>query len=702
VPGIDLTGYRSASLFDFAYFVFMILLIPSSWSFIREKTFSNYYLLFWAPAVILIPVLYVYLRPSMPYLTPSYSNVIDTRYFIIHFSVTVGVTIFLTRVDMENIIKGSYVFYSIIMVCFLILSVLALKEFSFFYFHYPFLKPFAISFPFPSQNVAAPFITVCLLGFLGTVIRSSKLPMIVLALPVGFLAAALTGSRSNMVLLIFSIATYLLLYFGISVAGRRNENAGLLVGVAWAVGAVAITCGILTIHYDWRPVRRAFSIFELRWVSVGSLSSGGPSSPRKQMWTEVLSQKEEEDEETGSKRETYKMYMLSVEDGEVSRSREIVGLNTGETYYVRLNIEVLSDGSQQGTLGIFANGDRQHPIGITKEHLSGGLKRDLFVFVSDTGNDRGLVTIDAWLDNYKIKGGNDEIRLSFSDEEGLDWYEEWYREKFGDAHGVIRSNKGRLELVAYEQAIRAYVEKQGILDLPIRKYSLEYEVVVDKLEPVIPMEGPARFYVGFHGGRGDDLSKDWNEISNAILIAHERMMTDYEYRVLLDKRWLGLTGPISTRKLPHRLPVTEKGVANEEQHELHRNSAVKIQHLWQSDIRGAQFSREGGIKGWSLKRHLAKRGSMHNVYFDWYYYVGILPFVLFLLFKIFLIAAFTTFVWKRRKSPYSWFYVATGLQIIVISGSMYAHPGIWTKYIWFVYGIAGGLMLSQEQSIEDN
>src|SRR3972149_5343949 len=65
--GIDWAGYRSASAFDLAYFFFFIFLLPWVWRFIKDRRFISPYMLFWIPAIILVPILYVYLWPDLPY-----------------------------------------------------------------------------------------------------------------------------------------------------------------------------------------------------------------------------------------------------------------------------------------------------------------------------------------------------------------------------------------------------------------------------------------------------------------------------------------------------------------------------------------------------------------------------------------------------------------------------------------------------------
>jgi len=733
--GVDWTGYRSGSAFDLAFFVFCILLLPCVWDFIKEKRFLNPYLVFWIPAFLLAPVLYVYLRPHLPYLTPSQVNVIDTRSFIIHFSVTIGVTIFLASLGIEKIIRGSYFFYSAMIVLFAILCGVALSENSYFYFHYPFTTPFTISFPFPNQNVAAPFITICLLGIIGTGTVYRNGIAIILAAPIAVLAASLTGSRSNMVILACTIGAYGIAY--VFHFARRYERREVSL-IAIVVGVV-LSVGIVALNYDWQPVRRSLSLFKVLVRDPIGVVKGIRGSPRWELWWKSLFNEKMEGK---SKPEKYKMFIVAVKNGIVSKSGSIRDLQVGEGYYVRLSVRRTSNGWSSNAIEVFLDKNHDQLLGKTTLAARYGALENLFLFVSDTGRERGLVTVSASLDNYKLRGRNgNEVRFTFSDDEGLAWYEEWYDKKYGDSRGVIRSGQNRLVIVAYEQGVRAYVNKQGIFDGSESSYVMEYELLVDKLEPVVPFSGPARFYVGFHDGNSADLGKQWEKVRNALLVAHERMMSTHEEGLMAQRRWLSLRESIVRQRISGKTKeiVKETGMRNDGGS---GQDTVKIEKLWEPDIGeedvkqakhyrfgaeihhpdsispdigeedvrqakhyrfGAEIHHADSIsvepdESWSAKVHLAKRGSTHSVYLDWYYYVGKIPFGLFLLLLVLLLQAMIVFLWKRRNSPYAWFYFGTWLQIIVIGAAMYGHPGIWVKYIWFMFGVATAVMILDEKT----
>jgi len=711
--GIDWTGYRSASAFDFVYFLFLILLLSCLWRFIKERRFVSHYMLFWIPAIVLIPVLYLYLWPHFPYLTPSQKNVIDARSFITHLSVAVGVTVFLSYIDLEKIVRGSYVYYSGAMVCFVILSLVALSESSVFYFNYPFATPFTISFPFPSQNVAAPFITICLIGIIGAAVVSDRKGVLFLAIPIGILAAALTGSRSNMLLAIGSLSIFPMCYMAGYLRGGKKTKRAMVISLAMGLAAAGMTVGLVVLAYDWQPVRRSLSVFGNFLEDPIGLVMGIRGSPRWELWSQSLSG---EKLERKDKVQRYKMYVMSIEDGRVAKGKAITDLEAGRKYYVRLRGRRTSDNRNVGVLEVFSDKKRHHLVAKSAASGRTGALRSTFLFVSDTGGKRGLVTISASLDNYAIRGGdNKEISFTFSDDEELKWYEQWYYEKYGDSKGVIRSDQKELRLVAYEQQVSAYVDKPNVLDVNDLLYTLEYELFVDNLDADWPITGPARFYVGFHDGNPALEDGQWEEVRNGLLIAHEHIMSHYKWKVLQERRWFRLAESIRLGELRGEPQEIVRQIRDSQNRGKARVAELWESEITQEDIRQAKGYRFGGrIVGpwssdlisvvpdetWSAEADLAKKGSTHNVYLDWYYYVGKIPFALFVLFIVLLVGMMTEFVWKRRNSPYAGFYLATWLQIMVVVVAMYAHPGIWIKYIWFLFGMAGGIMLSGKKCKE--
>ena len=673
----------------------------------------NRYMLFWIPAVILVPILYVYLWPHLPYLTPSQINVIDTRSFIIHFLVAVGVSIFLSYIAVEKMIRGSYLFYSGMMLFVAILSLLALSENHVFYFNYPFSNPSSISFPFPNQNMAAPFISICVVGMMGAAEIYKKKSGVVLVIPVGVMAAALTGSRSNMVVLLMALAGYAGMYAFGWVGGRESWKWDKGIGILGPVVSIGMAVGGLALIYDWQPVRRSLSVLGMiAGDPVGLLLGGPEGSPRREMWrTALYSERPKQGE---SKDEKYKIYILLVENGRIERARAITNLRVGQRYYVRLRVGRPAGGSGVSLLEVFSGPNHDRPVGRSRLAVGSMPVKNLFLFVSDTGRKRGLVTMSGSLDNYRVHARNmDEWRFAFAKDERLSWYEEWYEEKYGDSKGVIRSDHERLEWMAYDQAVRAYVNKPGLLDGTEAAYTLEYEVLVSHLDRVVsPLTSPELFYVGFHDGNPASSDRAWEELSNALFVAHERMLSEYEESILLQQRVLRFSKMRDQGTFAGGLAELIRG-KKEESDGKDRQATVRVEMLWEPALTkdeikqanryqsGAWIDDEGSNsvkpdKSWSSEGYLSRKGSTHNVYLDWYYYVGRIPFALFLAFIALLLQAFSVFSWRQRKSEWAPFYLATWFQTVIIVLSMYAHPGVWVKYIWVLFGVAGGIMLSEE------
>jgi hypothetical protein len=146
----------------------------------------------------------------------------------------------------------------------------------------------------------------------------------------------------------------------------------------------------------------------------------------------------------------------------------------------------------------------------------------------------------------------------------------------------------------------------------------------------------------------------------------------------------------------------------------------RIDHLWrasltqemvvmaQGDLFGARVRADtpGAISvmtdlssSWSSEQHLKYRGSTHNVYLDWYYYVGLGPLLVFVSVILCFLGALCIHLWRNRAAPHLPFLLATTLQVVVLFGLMYAQPNIWIKYFWFVFGIASGLMINRSVQV---
>src|ERR1051326_7267534 len=66
---IDLDGFLSASLFDIMFFAFSLSMLPPIARAIREKKLFSWNLTYWIFGFALIAIVYVTLRPHLPFLT---------------------------------------------------------------------------------------------------------------------------------------------------------------------------------------------------------------------------------------------------------------------------------------------------------------------------------------------------------------------------------------------------------------------------------------------------------------------------------------------------------------------------------------------------------------------------------------------------------------------------------------------------------
>jgi hypothetical protein len=722
VFGVDLTGYRSVSLFDVVFFGLAVLTVPDAWRWLRERRWQRWALAFWAPAVLLIPTLFLYLRPRLPYLTPRFDVVIDTRSFIVHFAVAVVVTVYLSRVPPARIARGAFVFYSATVALFLVLCVLALLEFPYFVTHYPFTTPFTIAFPFPNQNVAAPFISVSVLGLLGTaaVLRGRAWAVVLVGVPVLIAAAGLTGSRSNMLVLLVALFGFI---GGWSLQAATVTRKMVGVRPAFVVATSSAAVGVLVLLHSWAPVQRSLSMLGEIARDPAIVLAAQEGSPRRQLWSLALRGGAIEPDVPRDD-ERYAITLLSVENGCRTISPPIDGLRVGLPYFVRLE-----RGDGEARLTVFSDARRTQVVGRRTIPGPPAATPYLRLFVADTGRDR--VILSGWIADYRLRTPGRASESLLEDPQQLRWHEEWYRPGYGQEMGVIRAGRGRLDIVAWEKAVRGYVARRQPL-AAAEHAILEYAVGIDRASMILPLVPPARFYVGFHDTEAgpDDA---WASLRNAVLVAHVRQPVAREagalasvitQRQAVEAKTMAAAGASDAAIAERFARLATCGDAG-------RSDLQTTALWWPPPVRvpggkGAQPSAAFGpgeaaaLRGyafggavrsdsadpisvradptWSAAAHLAGRGSTHNVYLDWLYYVGRVPFALFVLFMVGMVVAAVAAARRCRASSVFPLYLATALQIVVVAASMYAHPGIWLKYFWFLFGVAGALMLHRDDS----
>jgi hypothetical protein len=711
---IDLNGFMSASIFDLTFFIFSLAMLPTVAQALRGGRLFSWYLTYWVFGFGLIAITYVALEPSLPFLTPSQVNVIDVRSLIIHFAVAVVVTVYVANVEIWHIVRFSYWFYLAATAVFAILSAVAFSESIYFFVRYPFAVPTQISFPFPGQNVAAPFATICLLGLLGTAIVMRHGVALVVGIPLLILAAALTGSRSNMLVMVVAAAVFCVVYV---LYGRREAQIttastpflwrkNLIYIVAGAVGAAAV----LASNIDWQPIRRALSIFSN--ISSDVLLGGMAGSSRRDIWSNALKTGSAAgagvDVSSAVESRRFGIGLVTLSGGCKTEGPLIHSLVPDTPYFVRLTMR--RDARPSATLEVFSDPQHKQLLGRQSAPLSAVLPH-LYLFLSNSGkhyknlegelNDFSIAATDAISDETQIETGSANL------------YENLFN---GGAIPALDLTSSRIGIRAKAKRLRGYVNLPNAVPEAATRAVLTYQVRLSTVSFTMPIDPPVLFYVGFHDTVGEGAA--WNSIRNGLLIQFVRDNSgspsenayhaqDDRYRFLarhVDGKHANLTHAEFSQKINDEISCGD-------------GQRQDIADLWKRPIQSSDIAKtkEEGFGARIIAdkpvtsqisvssadstsdaiHRLNERGSTHNVYLDWHYYVGPSSLATFVLFVSSLLAAFAAFTWKHRCSVYFTFYLAVMLQLITIFGLMYAQPYIWIKYFWFVMGIASGLMVAR-------
>ena len=737
---IDFNRYLSVSVFDLAFNVLAVFCIYIIWRTYTKKILFNWHLLWWGICIILIIVLLIQQKPALPYLAVTPVNVIDVRSLMIHFAMAVCVTAAVTQIPFGLIMRGAQLFYFLTAIGVAILCYFALTANVFFQFNYPFNTPSSIAFPFPNQNVAAIFMALCFIGAIGaigvTVYRNMRVLLVLLA-PIFLLAAALTGSRSNMficcIMVLAYVIIYIIYYYNYTLAFIKNckpsHPAILLI-------SICIGFTLIFININWHPVRRSMSLFLVVWANPATLVTGGKDTARKELWEKAVGKKKFEDKsKTGSpssKNITFSLGLTSVKDGCKYISNNIPGLKIGKPYYVRLTLTPSGTNPHLAVLNVFEDSQRQQLVGSKEMFFNAPQSANIYYFIADS--DKRFVIMNAELSDFKKK--SIEVYNSEFKRQTIQLFEEPFN---GGAEPCISSAGNSIQINANTRLLRGYVTE------PEKSYDskntliLEYTVNVKSAKHSIPFDPPVMFYVGLAESKYlVQKENDWRLIRNGLLIRHERFSTQWEKDVLfshhVDKfyRWITAKGNkvhsgidqvnafnnevscgIEGQNLISRLwepmvaqnrtsRVWEPVIADDlfyktkravSEFEVPKGDVYKIK---ESDKNIRSLISAGPASddtSWSADYNMDLRGSVHNVYLDWYYYVGPIPLGIFMILIISLLGVFAHFTWKTRFSKEFPFVLSILCQLLIIVALMYAHPYIWIKYIWFVFGLATAVMI---------
>lgn len=689
---VDLDSYLSVSLFDVA---FTLLGCAASYHFIRFARRSlpqALYLAHWLIALAIVGVLFISLDPLLPWLTPSQPNVVDTRSFLVHVLVGVMTTALAASLSRKQLLAGGRIFYGFSVLGAGVLSYLALSEFDYFRFHYPFTNPIAISFPFPNHNVAAPFFSLCLLGALGvaSVCVARDRVLLVIAPAILIPAMALTGSRSNMVL-----ASGLVLFFLVGTAwfsaNRRNaarQHAAIVAGII--LGAVA-----LSLNYERQPIQRSLSMFR-DFVRDPLSLLGKPDSPRNELRSLALSGAPAQD---SSQARQYALALVIVRDGCIVGRAQTTWLSPEERYRVRL---VLDRGRREASVMVSAPAGQ---VSVARSSLPEQIRpQHLFAFAADSG--RRFTIVTGEISDYRLIIDGNELPIRPQADPAFILYETPFN---GGATPILNLTGDAVSFNADTKILRGYVAKADVWKSG-QNVELDYSLTINKLTSSMPLDSPAIFYIGF----ADSLSPKSEDqaVKTAVLIQHLRRSSDYELHLyrggLAEEAARFLRGRALSGK-------TDKELLAELEHGRRcGTSHMPLKHLWsapfdESILYQARHNLYGGVvdarsgdaistladPGWSSEKHLAYRGSTHNLYLDWLRYVGPWQASLFVLFVLVMNAVLLTAAWRSRRTPSFPILLSFALQVVLISALMYAQPYLFLKYYWLVFGVATGIAVNR-------
>jgi len=711
---IDFNSYLSVSVFDLVFICFAAACIPLIWRAYRKKYFFNWYLLWWAFCGILIIILLIQQKPIFPYLNLTSANVIDVRSCIVHFAVAIFVTIAVTQLPFASIVRGSKIFYLITSFGAAILCYFALTANMFFKFNYPFNTPSSISFPFPNQNVAAIFMVLCFVGVIGVAVTRNLKMLLLLFSPIFLLAAALTGSRSSMFICCLTIFAYVIIYvvyyrkitLGCESNFKSSHPTTLL--IALCIGFVLIFLNI-----DWHPIRRSMSIFHDAIFTPKMLLTGGENTPRNQLWCKTVEsiklKNKPETDNVSQKINTFSLGLISIENGCKNISNNTHELKIGKPYYIRLTLTPNGTNAHLAVLNVFEDSNRRQLVDSIEMTFNLPQLSNIYYFIADS--DSKFVFIEAELSAFTKKFGSetDENCLKYKTVRS---FEEPFN---GGAQPIILLEDNCIRFKANPNRLRGYISKTDRNYDNKNKYILEYTVNVKNARYSQPLDLPVMFYVGFGESTNDVKNKDnWKLIRNGLLIKHERSTNAWQKDINLSNQkeklyWLigkdKITSGIDHLKLFNNEVRCGKGGYNFisslwepiipegfEVKELNR----KYRDIYRINSENDKIESVCSTipdQQWSADDNLADRGSTHNVYLDWYYYVGPIPFGIFLILIISLLGAFAHFTWKSRFSEEFPFILSVFCQLLIVAALMYAHPYIWLKYIWFVFGLATAVMI---------
>jgi hypothetical protein len=640
--------------------------------------------------------------------------------------------VLVSQLALKTLLKALSIFFFGIAIGFSVLSLLALKEFSYFNLHYPFSNPASISFPFPNQNYAAPFITLALLGMLGVGAITGNRVLLVLAPSVLIPAALLTGSRSNLVLLTLACSASFAAYVWYW-RKCRNLNQRSLPNPIFQVGGLILAVLLVLPHSDWLTIQRALSIFADIATKPSIAISAKPGSPRAEMWSRAMRPAAGQSSgNISSQPESSKfgLALVSVKNGCKTVSNLIPGLLAGRNYKIVLEIAPSPISGPMASLAVWDGDISARPFGALNSPWGGAALPNLYLFAADSGS-KFVITQGA-VSNFNLVRNGTPINQDPLSSAGLLAYQDPYNGTAGPVIDVIEN--GAVKFTADNARLDGYVARAGVGYDEGSAVRLAYEVRMDKFSHSLPLDAPAMFYVGFTDTDIQRHPDAWGAVANGIFVQHVRellpwepsMRTSIQASMLesalrngdleadspsaaimaennkikcglggvnnLADLWLPLINDSAVASMglnAYGSYTQSPGILATQKIDFNASDSHKAPTTPKVDFNAADLS-------WSSELHMAHGGSTHNVYVDWYHYAGKTALIVFVLFLGTLLVPLLLVTWRRRKSQYWPLLVAVSLQVAVIVAAMYAQPYWWLRYYWVVFGLAAGLMIHPE------
>ena len=736
--GFDFSGYRSASLFDLLFLLFMVSVFIEFLAQRRVRPRTRTVLLALIPLTILITVTAKYVPFDFPWLGASIERPLDVRSLLLHGTIFGVFAVFLSLRPAEYIfkfLKFAWVGYATM---FCLLIYMTVSTVPLFQANYPFQPRFTLSFPFPVQNQTAPFISIVFLGLFAWVAQMAATQrsfwVYIYSLPLAGLvfACALTGSRSNLLLLFFTSLMFIglacLRSLPVFKAGPIERYFSLKLVIVSLLCCAFVAIGVES-NSDFQPILRSFSLFQNSLRDPRILIFGDPKGIRGMLWSKPDAVKTAEAPAappTASSaaapaptpapapmKARLRASIVRIENGcIVAASKPIRGLTSEQSYKFDLvldrsqNSVALEVSTASGTIGW---------VDV------GGLPRlfpqDVLVVGMDSDDTRRK-SIDLTINPPLVEADGKISQIAF-DAPAVQWSDRFYAARFGSPWGHLRSSKDRLSLaLTSSDSIQTAVYATGFVRPETNAVKVTTQI---QIGPIYNSLDTTELSFAF-GLIDKNAQEPWHRLTNATLVrvAYEFSQTDKDYlhRVYdgtIDQYAYGLRPiPLEPDEVRSRLNdyfdcKDSKAFAfgNIEDWGSPTTYFLEQAKNRQSDIRavtnypnaqnlGKITTKTGDFLSLELpdtsvkQEYLAGSVGTMSAYRDILKYMGSVPLLAFLFCVFSLLGALAILLWLSR-SHYLWnVALALSTQTVFLALFLYPQPFIFIKFYWVTFGLALG------------